>query len=160
MMIAHTNEDVAFMQEALLAAEKAARSDEVPVGAVLVRENRIIAIAHNEPISQHDPSAHAEVMVLRKSANILNNYRLPGCTLYVTLEPCCMCVGAIVQARISRLVYGAYDHKAGCVSSQLQLLDQPFFNHRVEHIGGLLEEASLMQLRHFFKARRKNTHTN
>lgn len=146
--------DEYFMQEALLAAEKAASLGEVPVGAVLVHDNRIIATAHNEPITQQDPSAHAEIMAMRKSAQRLGNYRLTGCTLYVTLEPCCMCVGAIVHARIKRLVYGAFDQKTGCISSQLALLDQGFLNHRTEHQGGILQDASLTLLRKFFQARR------
>src|SRR5579863_7581081 len=107
-MTSLANEDVNFMQEALLAAQDAALNNEVPVGAILVQNQRIIASAHNEPLNQHDPSAHAEIVALRKGAQLLSNYRLTDCTLYVTLEPCCMCVGAMVHARITRLVYGAF----------------------------------------------------
>jgi len=142
------------MQEALNAATLAAERNEVPIGAVLVQGDQIIAKTHNAPISMKDPSAHAEIIALRQAAQKLDNYRLSNCSLYVTLEPCCMCVGAIIHARIARLVYAAFDQKMGCVSSQLQLLDQPFFNHRIEHAGGLHEESAVMLLRHFFATKR------
>lgn len=150
----YTEQDIYFMQQALQAAEHAASQNEVPIGAVLVKDDTIIASAHNAPISQLDPAAHAEIIALRQGARFLNNYRLTNCTLYVTLEPCCMCVGAIIHARIARLVYAAFDQKAGCVSSHLQLLDQPFLNHQVQHIGGIEERASCELLRNFFTARR------
>lgn len=147
-------DDHYFMREALLLAEKAALHGEVPVGAVLVHDGQIIASAHNAPISQEDPSAHAEILALRYGAKRLHNYRLPHCTLYVTLEPCCMCAGAMVHARIARLVYGAFDQKTGCIHSQTTLLDQPFHNHRIEHLGGVLADESISLLRNFFQARR------
>ena len=150
----YTEQDVYFMQQALKAAECAALQNEVPVGAVLVQNDTIIATAHNAPISQCDPTAHAEILAIRQGAQLLNNYRLIDCTLYVTLEPCCMCIGAIIHARIARLFYAAFDQKSGCVSSHLQLLDQPFLNHRVKHIGGIEEKASCTLLRNFFTARR------
>lgn len=128
--------------------------DEVPVGAVLVRENELIAEAHNAPISSKDPSAHAEMLAVRKGALQLDNYRLPGCTLYVSLEPCTMCFGLLVHARIKRLVYGATEPKAGVVESQLGLHKQPHFNHVVEVQGGLLAEESGLLLKQFFAKKR------
>ncbi|HXW60609.1 MAG TPA: tRNA adenosine(34) deaminase TadA, partial [Myxococcota bacterium] len=135
-------------------AALAAKQNEVPVGAILVKEGTVIASAHNAPIGHTDPSAHAEILVLRQGAQILGNYRLTGCTLYATLEPCCMCAGAMIHARIERLVYAAFDQKTGCVTSRLTLLDQPFLNHRITHLGGIEEAASLALLQNFFQARR------
>ncbi len=146
--------DEFWMRHALTLAEKAAYAGEVPVGAVLVYQDQLIAEGYNQPISQCDPTAHAEVVALREGAAKLGNYRLPDCTLYVTLEPCVMCAGAIVHARIQRLVYGAKDPRTGIVSTQLNLLDQSFLNHRVLHEGGVLSEPCGAILSAFFKAKR------
>lgn len=142
------------MSQALAQARLAESAGEVPVGAVLVLNDECIASAYNSPISHNDPSAHAEVMVLRAGAKALGNYRLLDCTLYVTLEPCAMCAGAMVHARVKRLVYGAFDAKAGAVSSQLALLDLPFLNHRVSHEGGVMAAECSALLSAFFKAKR------
>lgn len=146
--------DEFWMSHALTLAEKAAKAGEVPVGAVLVHQDQLIAQGYNQPITQLDPTAHAEVVVLREGAKKLGNYRLPECTLYVTLEPCAMCAGAMVHARIQRLVYGAKDPRTGVVSTQLNLLDQSFLNHRVIHEGGVLSSACGAILSAFFKAKR------
>ena len=147
-------QDQRWMQRALELARQGAAVGEVPVGAVLVLNNEMIAEAYNQPIAQHDPSAHAEIQALRRGAQVLENYRLPDTTLYVTLEPCIMCAGAMVHARIQRLVYAASDAKAGAIVSQLQVLDQPFLNHRVQHEGGVLGQECSQLLSDFFKARR------
>lgn len=146
-----STQDLFFMRRALSLAEKAAAAGEVPVGAVLVLEDRVIAEGYNAPIAQHDPSAHAEIQVLRAGAQVLQNYRLVDTTLYVTLEPCMMCAGAIVHARVGRLVYGARDTKAGAVESRLRLLDQEFLNHRVSYEGGVMEDECGGVLSDFFR---------
>lgn len=146
--------DIFWMSQALAQARLAEAAGEVPVGAVLVLNDECIATGYNCPIASNDPTAHAEVMALRAGAKALGNYRLLDCTLYVTLEPCAMCAGAMVHARVKRLVYGAYDAKAGAVSSQSQWLDQPFLNHRVAHEGGVMAEACGGLLSAFFKAKR------
>lgn len=146
--------DIFWMQHAIHLAEIAAKQEEVPVGAVLVLEDKVIGEGSNRPIGNCDPTAHAEIIALRAGANNLNNYRLVNSTLYVTLEPCIMCVGAIVHARIKRLVFGAFDPKAGAIHSAFQLLDTNKLNHRVEYAGGLLEESCGKILSEFFKARR------
>lgn len=133
---------------------EAASIGEVPVAALLVKDEVCIARAHNQPIKDCDPSAHAEMRVLRAAAKTLNNYRLQGCTLYCTLEPCAMCVGALVHARIDRLVFAALDPKAGAVCSAIALLDQPFFNHRIAWHQGVLAEQAGWLLRDFFQRRR------
>lgn len=153
MMMANEH-DEAWMRHALSLAERAKSMGEVPVGAVLVHENKIIAEGFNCPISTHDPSAHAEMVVMRQAAKIIQNYRLVNTTLYVTLEPCTMCAGAMVHARIARLVYGASDPRAGAVSSQARLLDADFFNHRVSHAGGVLAQPCGEILSAFFRERR------
>lgn len=142
-----------FMWQALEEARKSMINGEVPVGAVVVAENRILSRAHNENISGHDPTAHAEIIALRKACRIRKNYRLPDCDLYVTLEPCPMCLGAMVQARIKRLVFGAYDPKAGAVSSIMRF---PFerLNHRLEIKSGILAEECRELLKGFFKEKR------
>ncbi|HSA97265.1 MAG TPA: tRNA adenosine(34) deaminase TadA [Acidobacteriota bacterium] len=147
--------DQTYMRQALRAAERAARAGEVPVGAVVVREGRVIARGANRPVGSSDPTAHAEIVALRRAAIKAGNYRLTDCDLYVTVEPCAMCLGAIVQARVRRLVYGADDPKAGAVRSVLAF---PFdrLNHRPEVIGGVLAEESAALLRAFFRARRKS----
>lgn len=146
--------DEYWMQHALSLAARARQADEVPVGAVLVLEDEMIAEGYNSPISLSDPTAHAEIITLRKAAKKIGNYRLLNTTLYVTLEPCIMCAGAIVHARVQRLVYGATDPKAGVIHSRLQMLDQTFLNHRVEYVGGLLAPQCGAILSEFFRERR------
>ncbi len=136
-------------------ADRAAAQGEVPVGAVLVRDGEALGLGWNQPIGLHDPSAHAEMVALREAGQRLGNYRLPGTTLYVTLEPCAMCAGAIIHARVGRLVYAAPDPKAGAVHSVYDLIANPRLNHRVEWSGGLLEAEAAEQLRGFFRARRQ-----
>jgi len=143
------------MREALALAAQGAALGEVPVGAVLVHEGVIVGRGFNCPISTHDPSAHAEMVAIRAAAQSLHNYRLPGSTLYVTLEPCSMCAGLIVHARIQRVVYGAAEPKAGVVASQGAFFNQGFLNHRVLVEGGVLGEECGMALSAFFKARRE-----
>ncbi len=147
-------QDLEFMQLALVEAQKARALGEVPVGAVLVSDNQVIATGHNQPISNNDPSAHAEVAALRAAGQNLSNYRLPNTTLYVTLEPCMMCCGAIMHARIARVVYGAADAKTGCVHSVLNLFDNPQLNHHTMVEGGVLAEECAQVLKDFFKERR------
>ena len=146
--------DTVFMQAALEQAQHAAVAGETPVGAVLVSAGTIIAKSHNRTISDKDPSAHAEIMVLRAGGQHVGNHRLNGSTLYVTLEPCAMCVGAIVQARIARLVFGAYDQKAGALGSAIDLSDSIAFNHRFEVQGGVMADECGQILQKFFSARR------
>ncbi len=147
--------DKVFMARAYELAQHAAEQEEVPVGAVLVIDDQIIAEGWNCPIQSNDPSAHAEVIALRRGAEHIDNYRLINSTLYVTLEPCLMCVGAIVHARVKRLVFAADDPRAGAVKSAFQMLDQPALNHRVSWESGLLAEPCGSILKAFFKARRK-----
>lgn len=146
--------DEHHMQQALLLAKQAEKSGEVPVGAVIVYKNEIIAQGWNQPIELHDPSAHAEMIAIRNAAKKLGNYRLNQCTLYVTLEPCSMCVGAIIHARIERLVFGAFDPKSGAVKSVFRSLDDPRHNHGVVWVGGVLADESSALLKAFFQARR------
>ncbi len=146
--------DLEFMQLALEQAQLAKASGEVPVGAVLVVNDKIIAAGHNQPIAQNDPSGHAEMLALRSAGQTLGNYRLPDSTLYVTLEPCMMCSGAIMHARVSRLVYGARDPKTGCVHSVLNLFDNQQLNHHTIVQGGILENQCAQVLKDFFKERR------
>lgn len=147
--------DEDWMNHALQLAEQGKALGEVPVGAVIVRDGEILGEGFNQPISSHDPSAHAEIVALRAAAASAQNYRLPDATLYVTLEPCTMCVGALVHARIKRLVYGTTEPKAGAVESQAQLLLSPYFNHRLESQGGVFAEQCQHQLSEFFKLRRE-----
>lgn len=142
------------MQAALELARQGAELGEVPVGAVLVQDGEIIGRGFNCPISRHDPSAHAEMVAIRAAAESVQNYRLPGSTLYVTLEPCSMCAGLIVHARISRVVFAASEPRAGMAVSQGRFFEQSFLNHRVMVEGGLLAEESGALLKAFFKARR------
>jgi len=147
--------DQLSMREALDCARAAGARGEVPVGAVLVDANGdLLARAANSPIANHDPTAHAEVVALRAAGQALRNYRLPGCTLYVTLEPCAMCVGALVHARIARLVFAAADPKTGACGSVLDLTASPGLNHRVAVTRGVLQEESAELLRRFFAERR------
>jgi len=143
------------MRQALQRAQWAADAGEVPVGAVIVRDDQLVADGFNRPISNHDPSAHAEVVALRAAGQAQGNYRLPGHTIYVTLEPCIMCAGAILQARIERVVFGAWDPKAGAVSSVYDVLSVPRLNHRLECTGGILEEECALLLRNFFRQKRE-----
>jgi tRNA(adenine34) deaminase len=147
------NEDEKFMGEALKEACKAAEREEVPVGAVIVSGERIIARGHNQPIKKNDPTAHAEIVALRKACAQQKNYRLAAGVMYVTVEPCAMCLGAIVQARIKRLVFGALDPKAGAVLS-IMTFPMERTNHRMEILGGVLAEECGRVLKNFFKAKR------
>jgi tRNA(adenine34) deaminase len=146
--------DERLMETALEEAKTAAMEGEVPVGAVLSRGGEIIARDHNRCIQLNDPTAHAEILVIRRGGETIGNYRLGETTLYVTVEPCAMCVGAITQARVERLVYGAPDEKTGAVSSKFRLLNDPDLNHRVDVKGGVLKLACSQILRDFFKGRR------
>lgn len=146
--------DIDNMRVALAEAEAAALEGEIPVGAVIVENGEIIARAHNRSIRDKDPSGHAEVAALRAAGQARNNHRLPGTVMYVTLEPCVMCIGALVQARVGRVVFGAYDKKAGALGSVEDLSDSRAFNHRFEVNGGVLEDESSALLLAFFKSRR------
>ena len=146
--------DTVFMQAALEQAQLAVIAGEAPVGAALVTSGKVVAAGHNRTLTDHDPSGHAEVVVLRQAAKSAGNHRLINATLYVTLEPCAMCVGAIVQARIARVVFGAYDQKAGALGSAIDLSDSSAFNHRFEIQGGLLADDCATVLQEFFAARR------
>jgi tRNA(Arg) A34 adenosine deaminase TadA len=143
------------MREALVEARRGAASGEVPVGAIVVLDGEIVARAHNAPIALVDPTGHAEVLALRAAAAKRGNYRLTGGALYATVEPCAMCCGAVVNARIARVVYGARDVKAGAVESLHRLLDDPRLNHRVEAVGGVLADESAALMRGFFDRRRR-----
>jgi tRNA(adenine34) deaminase len=146
--------DLDWMRHALNLAGRAAAEGEVPVGAVLVRDGELIGEGWNRPIVLHDPSAHAEMLAMRNAAARIGNYRLTGTTLYVTLEPCVMCAGAIVHARVGRLVFGARDPRAGAVDSVYDVIARPRLNHAVQWQGGVLEEECGGILREFFRARR------
>ena len=149
--------DADFMRCALREAEKAEVQGEVPVGAVVVQDEKVIARGHNRPLGLSDPSAHAEILALRRAAKKLANYRLNGCELYVTIEPCAMCAGAIIQARLRRVVYGTPDPKAGACGSALAVLNHPKVNHRVEVVSGVLADECTEILRDFFRRRRNST---
>ena len=142
------------MRIALAAAGQAKALGEVPVGAVLVREGEVIATGFNQPIGQHDPSAHAEIAALRTGAQTLANYRMPGCTLYVTLEPCAMCAGAMMHARLARVVYGASDPKTGACGSIINLFGEERLNHHTTVTGGVLSDECSSMLSSFFAERR------
>lgn len=154
LKIIDRSQDERFMREALALAIEGAALGEVPVGAVLVQDGEIVGRGFNCPISRHDPSAHAEMVAIRAAAEAVRNYRLPGSTLYVTLEPCSMCAGLIVHSRIARVVYAATEPRAGVAVSRGDFFGQAFLNHRVMVEGGLLGEESGTLLRAFFKARR------
>lgn len=143
------------MRRALALADRAEQAGEVPVGAVIVRDGAVLGEGYNQPISSHDPTGHAEIVALRAAAQAVCNYRLPGAVLYVTLEPCTMCIGAMIHARIARVVFGAPEPRAGAVISQLQLADADHYNHRMAHTQGVLAEQSADKLRQFFRTRRK-----
>ncbi|MBV2133932.1 tRNA adenosine(34) deaminase TadA [Pseudomonas sp. MAP12] len=154
-MIIDRSHDERFMREALALAAQGAALGEVPVGAVLVVDGEIVGRGFNCPISTHDPSAHAEMVAIRDAARSLENYRLPGSTLYVTLEPCSMCAGLIVHSRIGRVVYGATEPKAGVVESRGRFFEQSFLNHRLLIEGGLLAAECGSMLSEFFRRRRQ-----
>ncbi len=146
--------DLDFMRLALAQAECARLEGEVPVGAVVVKDGEVVAVGYNQPIGRHDPTAHAEVNALRAAAEKLGNYRLPGCELYVTLEPCAMCSGAMMHARLARIVYGASDPKTGVCGSVLDLFAHEQLNHHAEVVGGVLAEDASAMLKAFFAERR------
>jgi tRNA(adenine34) deaminase len=146
--------DESFMREALLEAEKAAEMGEVPVGAVIVLDDEVLSRAHNHPISLNDPTSHAEILAIREACRRKNNYRIPGCDMYVTLEPCAMCLGAILQARIRRLIFGALDPKSGAVQSIMTFPIEKM-NHSIEIEGGILSEECGKILKGFFATRRE-----
>ena len=149
--------DEHFMREAQREARKALAAGEVPVGAVVVLDGRVVGAGFNQPIGRADPTAHAEIVALRVAAREVSNYRLTRATLYVTVEPCVMCVGAIVHARIGTLVYGASEPKAGAVRSAMRALDHPALNHRVEVIEGVLDEECGRIMQDFFRDRRASS---
>jgi len=145
------NLEEVFMKEAIKEAKKAFKKNEVPVGAVVVKDNKIIAKAHNLNITTNDPTAHAEILALRKASKILRNYRLTDCEIYATLEPCPMCAGAMVYARIKRLVYATDDPKSGCCKSVLNIVNNKKLNHRIEVTSGVCKQESEKLLKTFFK---------
>lgn len=149
------SEDERFMQLALQQARLAAQAGEVPVGAVVIKDGEILAQGHNRNLLDHDPAAHAEIVALRQAGIRLGNHRLTGCTIYSTIEPCAMCAGAMVHARLARLVYGASDPKAGAAGSVLEVLNHPRLNHKVQITAGVLEAECSSLLREFFQERRR-----
>ena len=154
-----SEQDAHFMQLALAQAKQAFLAGEVPVGAVVVKDGQVIASAHNSPLGQNDPTAHAEINVLRLAAKSIGNYRLEDCTLYVTLEPCAMCSGAAMHARLARVVYGATEPKTGAAGSVLNLFDNPQLNHQTQVTGGVLADECVKALQSFFEMRRAQKKT-
>jgi tRNA(adenine34) deaminase len=150
-------EHLSWMDVALQEARRGGEMGEVPVGAALVQHGVVLAAAHNQPVALQDPTAHAEIQVLRAAGRQVGNYRFPGATLYVTMEPCVMCAGALLHARVARLVYGAADPRGGGVESLYRLLDDPRLNHRVKVVSGVRAEEALALLQKFFLARRQAT---
>lgn len=148
-------DDAVFMQQAISQAHNAWALGEVPVGAVVVKDGQVVATGFNQPIGNHDPTAHAEIMALRAAATLLGNYRLPGCELYVTLEPCAMCAGAMMHARLARVIFGAPDPKTGVCGSVTDLFAQERLNHHTEVVGGVLAESCANLLKEFFAERRR-----
>jgi tRNA(adenine34) deaminase len=146
--------DLDFMQQALRLAERGARDGEVPIGALLVVGGDVIGEGWNRPIGSFDPTAHAEIIAMREGARRLNNYRLGGATLYATLEPCAMCIGAVLNARVARVVFGAWDSKAGACGSVIDLPREPRLTHRIDVFGGVCSDESAALLRQFFESRR------
>lgn len=155
--LAHRQGDSDWMQVALEQAALAAKAGEVPVGALVIKDGRILGLGHNRTLLDNDPTAHAEIVALRQAAAKLSNYRLGGCEMFVTIEPCSMCAGALVHARLTRLVYGACDPKAGAVVSVLQVLNHPSLNHKMEVKSGVLEGQCSELLQNFFRERRKES---
>jgi tRNA(adenine34) deaminase len=149
-----TGSDELWMEEALRSAQRALEADEVPVGAVVIHQGRVVGRGWNRNVTDHDPSGHAEIVALREAGQILGNHRLGDCELFVTIEPCAMCAGAIIHARIRRLVYGADDPKAGAVRSVLAVVNHPGLNHKMEIWGGVLAGRSSEILQEFFRRRR------
>ena len=147
-------DDSVYMRQALDQAHNAWALGEVPVGAVLVKDGQVIATGFNQPIGTHDPTAHAEIMALRAGAELLGNYRLPGCELFVTLEPCAMCTGAMLHARLARVVFGANDPKTGCCGSVVNLFEQQKLNHHTTLVGNVLADECGKMLKDFFAERR------
>jgi len=143
-----------FMSRALGLAQQAAAVGEVPVGAVVVKDGEVIGEGYNQPITSCDPTGHAEIIALRNAATALGNYRLSGCDLYVTIEPCTMCVGAMVHARIGKIIFGAREPRAGALESQLQLMDESHYNHSIDWQGGVLAEECGAIMSDFFRAKR------
>lgn len=150
----YTPLDIDWMSKALILAEQASRVDEVPVGALLVKDGVMVGEGFNAPITTCDPTAHAEIMALRNAAANMNNYRLPDTTLYVTIEPCTMCIGAMIHARVARLVYGAKEPRAGAVESQLKLPELTHYNHKLDVVGGVLEKECSDLISTFFRNKR------
>jgi tRNA(adenine34) deaminase len=153
-------QDEFWMRRALELAVQGEALGEVPVGAVIVRDGDVIGEGFNQPISSSDPSAHAEIVALRAAAKNINNYRLVGSSLYVTLEPCTMCVGALIHARIERLIFGTTEPKSGAVTSRSQLLDADYFNHKIQLTSGVLAQECQCQLSNFFQKRREEKKNN
>ncbi|HET6828666.1 MAG TPA: tRNA adenosine(34) deaminase TadA, partial [Ramlibacter sp.] len=151
--------DLDFMRLALQQASAAAAAGEVPVGAVVVRDGQVVASGHNQPVGAADPTAHAEIVALRRAAQVLGNYRLDGCELYVTLEPCAMCSGAMLHARLKRVVYGAADPKTGAAGSVTDLFGQRALNHQTQVQGGVLAQECGTMLAEFFRTRRSEART-
>jgi len=149
------NDDQKWMKLAIQQSIKAETKGEIPVGAIIVKDGILISSSHNESIMEHDPTAHAEVQVIRLAGKKLKNYRLTGSTLYVTLEPCAMCLGAIMHARISKVIFGAYDIKSGVCGSNQNLTSAKFFNHKIKVSGGILEDECKLILSSFFYDRRR-----
>ena len=147
-------QDIKYMLEALKEAELAAKEDEVPIGCVIVKDDQIIARGHNQRDKSHDPLGHAEVLAIKKASEVVNDWQLIDCTLYVTIEPCIMCSGAIIQSRIKRVVYGAPDIKGGAFGSSINVLDANNINHRPEIVKGVLEEECTAIIKNYFKSKR------
>ena len=154
--MAQSGREIFFMQVALALAANAAENGEVPVGALVVRDGEVIGRGQNSMIARNDPTGHAEIIALRDAAQCIGNYRLVDCELYVTLEPCAMCAGAMMHARIARVIFGASDPKTGACGSVVDLFAQPGLNHHAEVTGGILQGACAQQLKAFFALRRKN----
>ena len=148
------NKDIFFMKQALICAKKAFMFDEVPIGAVIVKDGKIISRGFNKSITSNDTTAHAEIVALRKACKKLGNYRLNGCTVYVTVEPCAMCAGALIWARVEKIIFGAYDSKAGACGSVFNITDEKKLNHKIQVSGGLLQEECATIMKEFFKNRR------
>ena len=146
--------DIEFMRRAIVLAEQAAAVGEVPVGALVVKDGEIIAEGYNQPITSCDPTGHAEIIAMRAASAALQNYRLSGCDLYVTIEPCTMCVGAMIHARIGKIVFGALEPRAGALESQLRLMDENHYNHSIEWQGGVLAEECGAIISNFFRRKR------
>lgn len=159
-LVAQEDIDNFWMAEALKLADQAEQLGEIPVGALLVQADKLIATGFNQTISQNDPTAHAEIVALRKAGEILGNYRLPGSTMYVTLEPCFMCAGAMIHARVERLVYGATDAKTGAAGGSFDLFNDISHNHRLGIKSGVMEKACSEKMTNFFKIRREAKRTN